>query len=278
MTRDVPDERLRAELRRALTARTPDRTAMLNRIAANRAADERPRGRSWRLAGSALAVTAVLGVGGVAQWALADDFGAAPPPAAPPTAAAPVPSSPAPATVPATRAAPSTEPPPVTRRPGSAPVRPSTTTTTAPAQASRPVVRGHPGDTQVVKGPLSSAGSVPGTGRSAVTLQNTAELSTLDLTVRVEPAAGLTPDGAVTDAPAGRVTTTVERDGDALLFRFRLRPGHPLAIGRHVFTARYRGAAGGRDAGQDTYEAYADATVDDENKRLHVYGNFATGG
>ncbi|MFD0523086.1 hypothetical protein [Paractinoplanes durhamensis] len=79
---DHDEDFLRSEMRQVLDSRAPDRTAMLNRIAANRAASASPqRGRVARLAGSALAVLVVLGIGGVARYALADDHN--PTPAAP---------------------------------------------------------------------------------------------------------------------------------------------------------------------------------------------------
>jgi len=56
------DDFRRDRLRSALDEHTPDRTVMLNRIAANRAGATRPRGRIVRLAGSALAVVTVLGI------------------------------------------------------------------------------------------------------------------------------------------------------------------------------------------------------------------------
>ena len=87
-----PGDFLRGELRHAIDSRRPDRTAMLNRIAANRAAGPTRGGRALRLAGSALAVMTVLGLGGVAKWALADDYDR------PPVAVAPPPVSSAPAT------------------------------------------------------------------------------------------------------------------------------------------------------------------------------------
>ncbi|GAA0488298.1 hypothetical protein Ade02nite_81440 [Paractinoplanes deccanensis] len=258
------DDFLRAELRHELTSHQPDRTAMLNRIAANRAAGPSPRGRRLRLAGAAAAVATVLGLGGVAQWALADEHGPNPP------AAPPVP-------VPTTTLVPSS-PAPSSPAP-SRPVRTSTAPSSAPAASSAPPpsptaeVRGHPGDTQVEKGTLWSDGSVAADGRSQVTLKAGTDLTSLDLVMRVSPAAGLTSAG-VTSPDGERISASVSRSGDALLYRFTLAPGATLPAGTYVFTARYGGAIEGRDAGEDTYEAFADTTVDDENKRLHVYGNY----
>jgi hypothetical protein len=333
----VNDDFLRDELQQARDAHTPDRTAMLNRIAANRAADgvadraadgvadraadgvtdraadgttdraadrvadragdtdraagratsravdgvagragdrataDRPRGRAVRLVGSAVAVATVLGLGGVAKWALADN--ADPTPAAP--AAAGASASPSPTVV---ATAPGSLP--VTSRPRSeAPV--STTTAPSPTgptgatgatgqveptPAGSPV-RGHPGDTQVEKGSLWSDGSITAAGRSTVTLKPGADLTELDLTIRVTMTPGLTSAGF--DAP-DRVTASVSRDGAALLYRFVLKPGATMTAGEYSLTAKYTAAS--RDAGDDTYEAYATSV---EHKRIHVYGNFA---
>jgi hypothetical protein len=253
------DDHLRRELREALDSRTPDRTAMLNRIAANRAADTRPRGRIVRLAGSALAVVTVLGIGGVAKWALADDSN--PTPAAP----APIvtPATPSPSEV-ASTSSPTSRP--VTSRPRSeAPV------TTPPSSAPAPsasLVRGHPGDTQAEKGSLWSDGSIAAGGRSEVTLKAGADLTELDLTFRVPLTAGLAADGYA--VPNDTVTATVTKESGALLYRFRLEQGATMPAGTYLFAAKYTAAS--RDATEDTYEAYATSV---ERKRIHIYGNFA---
>jgi hypothetical protein len=129
-------------------------------------------------------------------------------------------------------------------------------------------VRGHPGDTQVEKGSLWSDGSVVATGQSRVTLKAGADLTELELTIRVTTTAGLTPDGFLSSVDT--VAATVEKQPDALLYHFVLRSGSTLAAGTYEFTAKYGGGA--RNATEDTYEAYAFSV---ERKRIHVYGNFA---
>jgi len=262
---------VRAELREALAARQPDRTAMLHRIAANRAEPSvrraEPgalRGRSWRLAGSALAVATVLGLGGVAQWALADDDGPAPAPAAPLPASTPAATSAAPSPTTTTAAAP--PPAPTTRPPTSRP-QSSAPSSAAPSQPSASPVRGHPGDTQTAKGSLRSTVSIDG-ATSTVTLIAGADLTELDLTIRVVRTGGRTPAGTAHDAPAADVTASVQQPAGAYLYRFTLRPGATLRAGTYRFTARYAGGSAGRD---DTYEAYAFSV---ERKRIHLYGNF----
>jgi hypothetical protein len=212
-----------------------------------------------RLAGSALAVLTVLGIGGVAKWALADDQERTP--AAPPaatTTAAPTPSVVATATAPASRE--------VTTRPRTE--EPTTAPATQAPTPSASLVRGHPGDTQVEKGSLWSDGSIPSTGTSQVTLKPGADLTALDLTIRVTLTAGVTSTGFASSSQA--VTATVVKQPDALLYRFTLTAGATLTAGEYTFTATWGG--GTRNADDDTYEAYATSV---EHKRIHIYGNFA---
>jgi hypothetical protein len=259
------DHRLRHAMRDELDSHTPDRTAMLNRIAANRSAGARPRGRFVRLAGSGLAVLLVLGLGGVAKWALA---GQSPPPAAAPatpsagavdgTAGT---SAVATATSPPDRSVTTRSPASVTSAPPASP--------SAPATPSASPVRGHPGDTQVEKGSLWSDGSIPSSGRSEVTLKPRAALTELDLTIRVTLTdANLSSSGFVT--PAETITATVSPEPGALLYHFVMRKGATLPPGTYVFAAKY--TAGNRNAAGDTYESYVTSV---ERKRIHVYGNFA---
>jgi hypothetical protein len=250
------DGLLRAELQWVAAEHEPDRTAMLNRIAANRAAGVPARRQTLRLAAVGLAVTTVLGVGGVASWALASDH--APPSVLPPatgpvviSSATPVPSS-------------SPTGKPATSHPHS--TAPSTPPSTVPTTDPTPEVRGHPGDTQVEKGSLWSDGSVPASGRSTVTLKASAELTELDLTVRVVVTPGLTAQNA---DPVTGVTSTVEHQPGALLYHFVLNKGATLPAGTYTFVAPY--ATTSHNAKDDTYEAFG---TDIDHKRLHVYGNF----
>ncbi|MEV4350817.1 hypothetical protein AB0J83_40690, partial [Actinoplanes sp. NPDC049596] len=180
---------------------------------------------------------------------------------------------------PPARPSPSSPPPASSAPPSSAAPASSAPASSAPASSapasSAPAseVRGHPGDTQIEKGTLWSDGSVVADGRSQVTLKATTDLTTLELTLRVEPASGLTAAGIRTPVPE-KINADLTRDGNALLYRFTLAKGETLKAGTYVFTARYNGEIKNRDATQDTYEAFADTTVDDENKRLHIYGNY----
>ncbi|MEV6599756.1 hypothetical protein AB0M36_23280 [Actinoplanes sp. NPDC051346] len=258
----LSEDELRTLLGRAADEHRPDRTAMLNRIALQRAdvpgAARRPR-QAARMAGAALAVVAVLGVGGVARWALAGDGDrdatpAASAPASPPVSLPVSPSAPAPST-----AAPSVKPP--TKRPVS---------TTTPPPRSTPA-----GTTRVEQGSLWSDGSVRTSGDAAadseITLKLGEPVTALTVTVRVRRTPGFSDRGAVHDVTTARVDSQIIQETDALTYRFTLAPGATLGKGTHVFTARYGHEAGGRNAGDDAYRATA-TTADGE--KLTVYGDF----
>ena len=259
---------LRFELRRALAEHEPDRTAMLNRIAANRGSRRPAWAQAVRLAGSALAVATVLGVGGIASWAVAANNNAPETrPAAPPPVTAPVTIG---------SASPSPSASPTRRQVTSQPHIPVPSSASASASASGPEVRGHPGDTQVEKASLWSDGSIDpaGTGaaeQSIITLKASADITELDLTIRVVMTPGLADQGATDDVPTAGITATVERQSDALLYHFVLGEGATLPAGTYTFTAHYGHDGEGRDANDDTYEALG---LDVNRKRLHVYGNF----
>jgi cytoskeletal protein RodZ len=261
---DHHNEFVRIELRHALDSREPDRTAMLNRIAANRAAGTRPRGQAVRLAGSALAVATVLGLGGVAKWALADEEHTAPPVAVatPPATSASADGTASTGTNTASTA-PSTRP----RTSAPASTAASATSPTAPTPAVS-LVRGHPGDTKTEKGSLKSAGDVPAPGQNRVKLVPGAALTELALDIRVPLTPGLTAGAGTTDTPAGAITVTVDRRTDALIYHFTLAAGKKLQAGTYYFTAAYTGP---HDVADDTYEAYVYSV---EKKDIHVYGNF----
>jgi hypothetical protein len=178
-----------------------------------------------------------------------------------PATAAPVPTVEAPPTT-----APSSRPAASSRPPSTAPS--SVRESSATPSPSR--VRGHPGDTKVDKGTLSSTSAVPAAGRSEVTLHPGADLTELALDIRVTRTDGLTSRGGTSDVPDGAVTVTVEEQADTLTYHFVLKTGQTLtAGGTYVFSARYTGGA--RDIADDTYEAYATSV---ERKLIHIYGNF----
>ncbi|TXS09928.1 hypothetical protein EAO71_36910 [Streptomyces sp. ms191] len=71
--------------------------------------------------------------------------------------------------------------------------------------------------------------------------------------------------------PADDFTVTVRQEGGFLVYRWVLRPGRTIPSGEHVFAGQYDHAAGGRDAGPDTYRAEAAAGTG----RALVWGDFA---
>jgi hypothetical protein len=248
------DDFVRDELRRAAAEHRPDRTVMLNRIAANRATDPRRRGRAWRMAGSAAAVIAVLGLGGVGRWALAGDHGDKP--VAPVAQPSPTVSPSAPRSVlPSAR--------PTTKRP-----------TSKPPVGAPP--KGGTGNTRVEQGPMWSDGSIDKAsttteGLSDVTVKVSAPITKLVVTLRVALTPGVTDQGATHQVPHASIASTVVHQPDALVYRFALAAGDTLPAGTYVFTGHYAHERGGRDAGGDTYEATATTAT---GQKLDVYGNF----
>lgn len=259
------DNDLRGLLSRAATEHRPDRTAMLNRIAQQRAGlpGRRPRGQLVRIAGAALAVSAVIGAGGVARWALAEHVGPDPSPAAPPVVAA----SPGPVTA---------APPVPTGSPTTAGVPGTTRPTSVRPRSTPPSKNPRTGGNTAEQGPLWSDGSVVTDGdraaRSEITLKLAEPLTALTVTVRVKLTPGLSDQGAVHDVTGTRIDSTILHEPDALTYRFDLAAGETLVKGTHVFAAKYLYGSGGRDAGADSYRAVA-TTVG--GKKLAVSGYFS---
>ncbi|MEV4641746.1 hypothetical protein AB0J80_30820 [Actinoplanes sp. NPDC049548] len=214
-----------------------------------------PRWQLARVAGAALAVSAVIGVGGVARWAFSRDADTHGTPAAPPV----VTLSRTPTTAPPTSPTPEASASPQhSRRPSRNP--------SSPAQT---------GGSRAEPGALWADGSVVTDGdraaRSEITLKLDEPATALEVTVRVRQTAGLTDQGAVHDVTGTRIDSTIVHQPDFLVYRFTLAAGEKLAEGTHVFAARYLQAKGGRDAGDDTYEVVA-TTVG--GRRLTVSGDF----
>ncbi|WP_155123713.1 MULTISPECIES: hypothetical protein [unclassified Actinoplanes] len=79
----------------------------------------------------------------------------------------------------------------------------------------------------------------------------------LELTVRVVTTPYLSSSGFWSTIPADHLTTTVEQQPGALVYRFTLKPGTSLGAGSYTFAVQYHHAVGGRDPGRDTYRATA---------------------
>ncbi|WP_433730213.1 hypothetical protein ACQP2Y_19490 [Actinoplanes sp. CA-051413] len=259
--RSYPEHELRTRLGGLAAEHEPDRAAMLHRVAQHRVgppvAERRPAGQAVRLAGSALAVATILGVGGIARWALADG---------PEPAVTPAPAVSAPAAAPRT-----TAPSPTAPSAGA----PS-------AGASAPGVSGNARSSAAKDDTRRDAiwadGSInPNSddtdGRSDITLKLREPVRALELTVRVAPTAGLTDQGSTHDVTGATIETTVVREEDALVYHFKLAGGATLRAGTYVFTAKYGyDNEGGRDAGDDSYSVTA-STVEDGTE-LKLRGDF----
>jgi hypothetical protein len=270
---ELSEHELRTRLCGLAAEHEPDRAAMLHRVAQHRVgppvAERRPAGQAVRLAGSALAVATILGVGGMARWALADG---------PEPAVTPAPAVSAPA------AAPKTAPPSLTS-PSSSPTAPSAGAPSAGAPsagASSPGVSGNARSSAAKDDARREAiwtdGSInPNSddtdGRSDITLKLREPVRALELTVRVAPTAGLTDQGSTHDVTGATIETTVVRAEEALVYHFRLAGGATLRAGTYLFTAKYGyDNEGGRDAGDDSYSVTA-STVEGGTE-LKLRGDF----
>ncbi|MFI7541993.1 hypothetical protein [Actinoplanes sp. NPDC049599] len=266
---ELSEHELRTTLCWIAAEHQPDRAAMLHRVTRHRpgapVTERQPAGQALRLAGSALAVATILGVGGVARWALADGPEPGVVPLAPATAS---PSGPAP---PRTTVAPPTGAP--------TPARPRVAQ--PPASVPPPPAKGKakPKTPPAAPEPLWADGSInPNTdnteGRSDITLKVREPLRALRLTVRVAPTAGLTDQGGTHDAATAKINTSVVREQQTLVFHFDLADGATLDAGTYVFTARYGyDNDGGRDAGDDTYAVTATTVA--AGVALDLDGGFA---
>jgi hypothetical protein len=268
---ELSEHELRARLRGVAAQHQPDRAAMLHRIARYRpelpVAERRPAAQAWRLAGSALAVATIVGVGGVAQWALADGPEPDAPPAGP-GSTSPTPPAASATAVPAPAATATSRPPTGTKASAGLPSSPA-----ASRDASRPPAKEASADRQ----PLWADGSInPNSddteGRSDITVKVREPVRALEVTVRVAMTAGLTDQGSTHDATGAPIGTTVVHERDALVYHFRLAGGATLGAGTYVFTAKYAyDNEGGRDAGADTYRVTA---TTDESTELKLSGDF----
>ena len=127
------ESELRAALRAEAAAHRPDREAILDRI--TEAAMHNRQAPRFRVAGVAVAVTAILGAGGFAQWAVAGDSDPTPPV----VTVEPSPSGPAPSSVSPSSGTPSASPrrsASRSRPPSRSPGTPATGTTPPAVQAT----------------------------------------------------------------------------------------------------------------------------------------------
>jgi hypothetical protein len=265
------EDDLRAALRAEAVRHRPDREAMLDRITETAMRNQFARHRKavprLRISGAAVAVAAVLGGGGFAQWALAGDGAPPPAPPAPTVNVSPsVDPSPSPSVTPSPATSLSSSPP--ARSPRSAPASPSSAPPPSARESEAP-----PAD-PTASGPLWSDGSVDASGAQGtgvVTIKTTERLTALDVTIRVARTPELASRGGSQQVPGASVTSTVAEEADTLVYRFTLSSGDEVGPGEYAFFARYVYEQGGRDAGRDTYAATA---VTESGATVQVTGVF----
>jgi len=225
---DPTTEYVRSALHEAAQSYRPGRTAMVERVAAGRAAPPRPAPRrtprsflTMHPVGAAVAVAAVLAVSVIAVRSGPDHDR---PVATPrPVVAAPTPARPVPTTAKA-HGQPSSTPP-------------------------------------AANGFLSTRGaidahSVQTWAQQNVTITNTRTLGSLRVTITVAAPAGTSVTGKFTNVPNADVTMTVTHAAGALIYAFVLRDGATLAPGKYEFAAQFNHRAG-RTADRDSYAVVA---------------------
>ncbi|GIE35337.1 hypothetical protein Ait01nite_083820 [Actinoplanes italicus] len=239
------ESELRAALRAEAAAHRPDREAILDRI--TEAAIRNRQAPRFRVAGVAVAVTAILGAGGFAQWAMAGDGNPTPPVVTvEPSPSGPASSSPSPSA--GTPSASPSRTSPRSRPPGRSPSAPASSATSPVTQAT-------------AQGALWSDGSVvpdsDSQGSSVVTVRTSERLTALEVTIRLARTDGLTARGGSQQVPGASVTSTVTEEPGAIVYRFVLSSGDTLEPGTYTFSARYTHVEGGRNAAGDLYAAAA---------------------
>ncbi|GAA2478140.1 hypothetical protein GCM10010406_12840 [Streptomyces thermolineatus] len=242
-----------------------------------------------RTAGAASGIVGVLGVGGLTV-ALTDNAAGPPQTVAgttgptAPAALPPAPSSSAP------RPSPSSSGPGRTdgggsnnssgKDAGDAAGRPARERTTTPPASSSPAPKTSIAGTspraasgnRAEDGYLWSDGAVDPQSndywaQSDVTLRTRKPMDELTVTVRIALTEGVGRPGSWTSLPGGDFRTSVLEEGGELIFRFVLAEGARVPEGEHVFAVQYEHAAGGRDAGGDSYSAEGGGPAGDVSVR-----------
>jgi hypothetical protein len=270
---------LRDALRAEAARHSPDREAILARVAAGQAPERRSRAQRralrrtpLRLAGLAATCAVLLGASVAGTWAAVGHYLDPRPQTVTTTTAStgPVPPAPTPS---GSRGA--VQPGPTAAVPPTgAPASASSSATASAPSASAPAGQS-PGPTRVQQGFLWSDGSVdPGSNsswaQSDVTVKSRYTVTALEVTLRVALTPGVATTGEWSTVPAQDLTVSVTRQGGFLLYRWTLKPGVTLAAGTYEFAGQYDHAAGGRDAGRDSYAA----TATGHGEPVSVYGDF----
>ncbi|WP_042402885.1 hypothetical protein [Streptacidiphilus carbonis] len=253
-----------AALRAEAEQYQPDRAAILARIERGQFSGAPVRGRrrrssrsGLRLAGIVMASAVGFGLSVAGTWAAVGEFSG-------PKPSEPVVAVTTPSAVGTAEATPSPSTPP----------SPTTPAGSSSAGSSSPSAAA--GATRAQQGFLWSDGSIDphstsSWSQSDITLKNHYTVTALDVTVTLADTPGLSSTGVWSSVPAADLDMTVTHRDGTLVYEFRLKPGATLAPGTYVFAGQYNHAAGGRDAGQDTYRA----TATGHGSPVEVYGNFA---
>ncbi|WP_426505545.1 hypothetical protein ACPPVO_47625 [Dactylosporangium sp. McL0621] len=254
----MSSDRIRAALRAEAAAHQPDRAAMLARVERGQAAldpVQAPRtGRrraAVRMTGVGMTVAAVLGLSVAVTWAAVGTDVLRRPTHGPMMATAPGSDSPA-----------------APQRPGAASRAPSASHTPRSPSAS-PSAKGTQPDILRASGAIDSH-SIDNWTQSNVTVVTGHTVTALEVTVRIAATPNLVNTGAWSTVLADFLVTGVERQPDALVYRFTLKPGVTLAPATYVFAAQYNHAVGGRDPSRDTYHVVATA----DGNRVEAGGGF----
>jgi hypothetical protein len=239
-------DRVRAALRAEAAAHQPDRAAILARIERGQATINaapaprtgRPRAAA-RMAGIGMTVLVLLGFSVAVTWAAVGTDVLRKPSRGPMMAPAPAGGASA------------------VQSPGSA-SRAQSASHPPRSPAASPSIKA----TQ--RGFLRSSGAIDPDGvdnwtQASVTVVTSETLTALEVTVRVVATPNLASTGAWSTVLTQFLVTAIERQPDALVYRFTLKPGVTLAPASYIFAVQYNHAVGGRDPSRDTYRAVATA-------------------
>jgi hypothetical protein len=261
----MSSDRIRAALRAEAAAHRPDRAAILARIERGQDAVDPARApridqrrAAVRMAGIGMTVAAVIGLSVAVTWAAVGTDVLRMPSSRPTTAPAPASSSPR-----------AVQMPDAASRAPSEPHAPRSSGTHAPrSPAASPSSKGAPQDL------LRSSGAIDAQShdywtQSSVTVVTSKTVTALEVTVRIADSPNLASTGAWSSVLAEFLVTAIERQPDALVYRFTLKPGVTLAPASYVFAVQYNHASG-RDRSRDTYHVVATA----DGARTEASGGF----
>jgi hypothetical protein len=284
---------VRKRLRDAAAEHRPDRERMLARVERGMERDavdpadsshaRLPRPAPWlRITGATAAVAGVFALGGYAVASVVQNEGPARSvgaPAAPETPSQPRPSASAPDDVTAEPNSPSGPAHPPAKPTRSSSGKDDGQDTARPPEkrdvpSSRQPVA--PGATDVEDGYLWSDGSIDPQSndfwaQSTLTFKTGKRLTALTVELRVAQTGGVTDTGNWRSLPADDFSVSVREESGELVYRWTLKAGRSVPAGEHVFAGQYNHAEGGRDAGDDTFAAQADAS----GQKAAVRGDFA---